>query len=101
VLYFVLSGDGTQTWYQGLGALQSGSYSGELFEPHGTHFGSAFDASQIDKSIGLGSTIQLSCTTGSAVTGPVIINGQAGFGPLGNFSLQRLTTPLGIAACSP
>jgi hypothetical protein len=104
VLYFVLSEDGTQTWFQGLDTLLTTGnygYGGELFQPHGTHFGAAFDSSQIDKSIGIGSTIKLACTTGSALTGPAIVNGQSGFGPLGSFSLQRLTTPLGIAACSP
>ena len=101
VLYFALSEDGTQSWFQGLDALAAGAYSGELFQPRGTHFGAAFSSAQIDKSSGIGSSVQLSCSTGSATTGPFITNGQAGFGPVGTFSLQRLSTPLGIAACSP
>ncbi|MEP6938386.1 MAG: hypothetical protein ABI846_01380 [Rudaea sp.] len=99
VLFFALGTDGTQTWYQGLGTISAGSSSGVLLQPNGTHFGDAFDRTKIDKSSGLQFEAALGCSTGTAVLGPTVVNGQAGIGPIAEYALQRLTTPAGVAAC--
>lgn len=101
VLFFGLETEGTQTWNQGLAVNNGAAYGGELYQPQGTHFGAAFDASKVDKSMGLGSLVELGCSTGSAVLGPSIVNGQASFGPIAPYSLYKLNTPLGVAACTP
>ena len=101
VLFFALGTDGTQTWYQGLGTNNAGTFSGVLLQPHGTNFGDAFDATKIDKSTGLQFQAQLGCSTGSAVLGPEVVNGQGEFGPIAQYALQRLTMPAGVTPCSP
>jgi hypothetical protein len=101
VLFFALGTDGTQTWYQGLGANNGGTYGGVLLQPHGTNFGDAFDPTKIDKSEGLQFQATLGCSTGAATLGPAVVNGQAMFGPISAYALQRLTTPAGVTACSP
>ena len=95
VLYFQLNTDGTQSWMIGTAAADgNGGYSAQLIEPTGTQFGSAFDKTRIDKSVAYPLSMQLACSNGTA---------SIALGP-GNaltFALQRLTTPAGIAACTP
>ena len=95
VLYFQLNTDGTQSWMIGTAAPDgSGGYSAQLIEPTGTQFGSAFDKTRIDKSVAYPLSMQLACSNGTAsiALGP---------GSALTFALQRLTTPAGIAACTP
>jgi len=95
VLYFVLPNGGTQNWYQGLatGSAAQG-YSGPLLYPQGTHFGDAFDPSQIVKEATIQVNVNLDCSKGMIATNPII-----GLGPIGLFPVSRLTTPLGVPAC--
>jgi hypothetical protein len=97
VLYFALNTDGTQTWLQGIAALGGdGNYSGPLVLPQGTQFGAAFDESKIDKSTRFQiNPLTLACSTGAGTLAP-----PSTFGPLAQFALHRLTTPLGIAGCT-
>ncbi|MBS0582828.1 MAG: hypothetical protein JSS42_06975 [Proteobacteria bacterium] len=96
VLYFQLSTDGTQSWLIGTAAANAdGSYTAALYEPGGTHFGNAFDKSQIAKPISADLSLRLACASGSATLTP-----RDGSTPQ-NFALRRLTVPAGVPGCTP
>ncbi|MFT3790583.1 MAG: hypothetical protein QM741_05815 [Rudaea sp.] len=95
VLYFQQNTDGTQSWMIGTATADgNGGYSTQLIEPSGTQFGSAFDKTKIDKSTAYPLSMRLACSSGTAsitlAPGNVL-----------SFALRRLTTPAGIAACTP
>jgi hypothetical protein len=95
VVYFQQNSDGTQSWLIGTAVANAdGSYAAALYEPSGTHFGSAFDKSQIAKPISTDLSMRLACATGSATLTP-----RAG-GAVQNFALRRLTTPAGVPGCT-
>jgi hypothetical protein len=97
-MYFVSNPDGTQTWSYGVGtATGAGAYHIDLLMPVGTHFGSAFDPSQISKPpYFYALDLSFGCTTGQATLSP-----RVGLSPTRILNLRRLTTPQGIAACTP
>jgi hypothetical protein len=97
VLYFQSNADGTQSWLIGTAVADgNGSYAAQMAEPSGTQFGAGFATTAIAKPITYNLTMQLACATGSATLTPV-----AGTGAAQTFSLHRLTTPAGIAGCTP
>src|SRR5262249_277891 len=97
-MYFVSNPDGTQTWSYGVGtATGAGAYHVDLLMPVGTHFGSAFDPSQISKPpYFYALDLSFGCTTGQATLSP-----RVGLSPRDILNLGRLTMPEGIAACTP
>ena len=97
VLYFQLNTDGTQRWLIGTAAPgDDGAYHASLIEPSGTRFGAGFDKTQIAKPADDVLSMSLGCASGSAS-----ISARTDGSTLQTFALQRLTTPAGIAACSP
>ena len=97
VFYFISNADGAQTWAQGVGTWNGSAYHADMLTPVGTHFGAAFDASQITKPPYFYLLdINFGCATGQAVLSP-----RVGLGPSRLLNLRRLTTPAGVAACSP
>ena len=97
VIYFQLNTDGTQTWAIGSATAQAdGGYFAHLIAPSGTQFGAAFDKTKILKPDTYLLNMRFGCASGSASLLPSM-----GFGPARSFALQRLTTPVGVPACSP
>lgn len=99
-IWFGFNQAGRPVWLNGV--LQNngdGSYGGPLAQDLGPHFGPDYDKGDLYYSIqGTLTDIRFGCRTGSAVYDKLA--GQPGY-IAANLNLKRITTPLGIPACSP
>lgn len=97
VLYFQLNTDGTQNWMTAAATLgDDGAYHAPMYQPGGTHFGAAFDKTQIVKPADYVLSMRLGCASGDAT-----ISARGDGSSVQTFALRRLTTPAGIATCTP
>ncbi len=96
--YFGVDSAGNQVWLTGIGTrTDDGSFDIDLIQPIGTHFGTAFDKTQVIRApMGKLTHLVLGCNTGTA---------QFGWGSanpaLSTLSLKRITNIAGVATCSP
>ncbi len=98
-IWFGFDSGGAPVWLTGLIDQDSGgNFSGAMVQPFGTHFGADFDSASIQKPVnGTLTAVPFACNSGS--TEFVAALNQLGSIPA-SLSLQRITTPLGVPACT-
>lgn len=98
-LWFGFDASGAPAWSTGvLDANADGSFSGPLIRDVGTHFGPDFSTTDIQKVVnGTLNTSPFACASATAQF--TVQPGQTGIVPA-SLSLRRVSTPLGLPACS-
>lgn len=99
-IWYGFDADGNSAWLTGvLHAGSTGAYAGTLVQGLGPHFGPDYDPNAFHFTIqGDLGTNGFGCRTATAHFSGV--PGQSALLPT-SLSLQRITTPLGVAACTP